>query len=690
MIDTLKTDITFLPLLFARNRIEHNIEPVDTELEDRSGLRYYLDIYIPAYRQSPELERLLKLPGSEKPPQLKGGASIFEGAFFRLDELLNDALERTKPEFAQSNMSVIVSLTMPFELRESIENKGVLIPGSEITRPKQWVIKAGLTEEDFAGWGDAFFDQYLTENRSFLTAQPDGKVIGSTQEEYLYFLANQKPTPASLIRRVEVMFEDNSIQTLDKGSLTGVSLYQVVCMPVGPKALGLDTLGKRVISYKVWLSNENKQRLSEVRSFRIDPRFRQQERLILFSNSRGGWDTLRLVGEGSETLKTSRTSAEVERPLGAVADFPEIRVVNLVGEREISVSTGWIERNAKQTLRYLDELLLSEELYVVTDKGHFPIELVTNSLLDSSDSADLISRTFTFKRTTPVQNYSSLPVAPLTASRPTGWRGLGIMQLLDANGKRTGRGRPLKLQRYYTDDNLIYKPRSEKPNIQGDPDFIDSLYIPGSTPGSTPYPNKAFSRDLTFTRNNCGNDMVGGTITISIPAGKYGGEAPGDGDALAEAEYKSKNTQAYATANGTCTAAPELYDVAFPADQWHCRAADASRIALHYWGGDPATGILNHLGYFVPDMGNTWNLQGRNLPYVYPVGTNDMNFPPRSADWRYLCYGPKSGNVNVKIYKNGVIIFNATIGLNIDGYQYQDFPVQPSAGDKYYFKVTTI
>lgn len=264
------------------------------------------------------------------------------------------------------------------------------------------------------------------------------------------------------------------------------------------------------------------------------------------------------------------------------------------------------------------------------------------------------------------------------------------MQLLDQDGKRTGRGRPLRLQLYYTDDNSVYKPRTEKPNIQGDPDFIDSLYIPGSTPGSTPYPNVALLRNSTFTRNNCGNDRVGGVISIAIPAGKYGGEAPGDADALAEVEYKAKNTQAYANENGVCTTAPELYDIAFPADQWHYRAADPSRSAVHYWGGDPATGILNHLGYFVPDMGNTWNLQGQNLPYVYPVGANDMNFPPRSADWRWLCFGPKSGTVNVKIYRNGALVLDANLALNIDGYEYKDFPVQPSAGDKFYFKVTTI
>jgi len=688
MIDPLKTDIIFLAVLFGRNRIEHIIEPADTELEDRSGLRYYLEINVPSFPQSAELERLLKMPGSEKPPILKGGAIIFEGAFFRIDELLNDALERAKPEFKQSLMSLNVSLTMPFELLESIENNGALLPGSSVKRGKQWIIKAGLTEEDFAGWGAVYFDRKLAESRSFLTWQPDFKVINAEQEEYLSFLLNVSPVPAGLVRRVEVTFEDQTTQTLTLGSITGLSAYQVVCSPVGPLALGLDKLSKRVVSYKVWLADSNLARLSEVRTYRIDSRYRRQERFILFANSFGAWDTLRLVGEGAETLKTSRVSAELERPLGVGADFPEIKVVSLQGDRELQISTGWIERNAKQTLRYFDELLLSEEIYLVTDKGHFPLELVTNSLVDDDDTTGLVSRTFLFRRSTPVQNFSNLPAAPLTAARPTGWRGLGLVHTLDANGKRTGRGRPLRLQRYYTDDGSLYKPRTEKPNIQGDRDFIADVTIPGVTPGSTPFPNTALTRDTTFVRTNCSTDQVGGPATIAIAAGKYGGERAGDADEMAENEYKLMNTQDYVNQYGSCVSAPELYTVDIPAGHWHYRAADPKRVGIYWWGGDASTGVTNHNGTIEPNIGNTWDLQGQSRQYVFPVGANDLNFPPKSLDWRFLLYGSPNTTVNAKVYRNGSLVYNQNVLLNPDGGEQISLMFAPAALDKLYFKVT--
>ncbi|PRY47118.1 hypothetical protein CLV58_101184 [Spirosoma oryzae] len=686
MIDALKADVVFLPLLLSRNRIEPIIEPADPSLADRTGLRYFLDISIPSFPLSPTFAKLLTMPGSEKPPLANGSASVYEGAYFRIDELLNEVLERQKPDFAQTGLSVIASLTMPFQLAESIQNNGVLIPGTNVTRPKQWLIKAGLSEADFAGWGSRFFDQWFT--RSWLTWQPDGKTVGASSEEYLYFLLNQTPNPAQVVRRVEVNYADGTSEVLDRGSLTGVGLYQVVCMPVGPKALGLDTLGKPVISYEVWLSDGNQYRLSETRLYRLDTQYRRQERQILFCNSLGGWDTIRLLGEGFETLKTSRTSAEVERPFGAGADFSSAKLVYLEGERQLQISTGWLERNARQTLRTFDELMLAESVYLITDKGHIPLELVTNSLIDAEDASGLVSRTFIFRQTELETSYSDLPAAPVTSARATGWRGVGIVQTLDANGKRTGRGRPLRLQRYYLDDKTPYKPRTEKPNVQGDPDFIADAVIPGGVAGSTPYPNAAISRPTSYTRTNCGAG-VGGPAIVSIPAGTYGGERPGDGDELAEAQYRASNTQEFANLNGTCTVQPELYNVAIPAGLWHYRAADPSRVALHFWGGDPATGTPNQSGGVEPDLGNIWTVQGTDRPYVFPVGSNDLDFPPKTADWRFMVYGPVSGLGNVKIWRNGVSVMNLDFAFNLEGSEYFAFPVTPSAGDKYYFLVTT-
>ncbi|QMW04071.1 DUF5977 domain-containing protein [Spirosoma foliorum] len=683
MIDPLKTGLVFLPVQFSRNKIEHVLDAADTSLVSRTGLRYFLEALVPTSPGSTTFKRLVKMPGAEKPPRTEFGSTVYEGAFFRLDELLDGFLEYQKPAAGTVDMCIISSLTMPYMLRESILNNGVLLAGSSKELQNQWILKAGLSDLDFATWGEVFFTTYMSQQRPFLTWQLDNKVVGEQQPEYLFYLLNMSPTPATIRRRVEITYTDGSEETLDKGLLSGGQTYQVVCVPTGAKALGLIGGAKTVASYRVWLTDGERNRLSEVRSYTLDRKYRGQERWILYSNSLGGWDTLRLTGAGSETLETLRTMAAMERPAGAPSDFSELKVVHVEGKQTLSVSTGFFERFAEQQLKCLDELLLSQNIYLLSKKGHQALELLTTTLVDAEDNADLVARSFTFQVAAPILNYSSLPVASPAPARPVGWNGIGVIQVLDEFGKRTGNGRPLKFQKYYLDDNTIFKPLTEKPNQPGDPDYIASLPLPGITAGSTPYPSQAISRATTFKRTTCTGGDIGEAALVVIAAGKYGSEiGQAEADARAEAEYTSKNTQAYADQYGSCTVAPELYTLAVPAGQWHYRVNDGNRFEVEWYeaGGSSVK------------IGNTWDLQGQSRPYVYPRYSNDLNFPVYSANWRFIVYGTATSSVNVKIYQNGTIRYNTNVAMNSDGYAYLGLSalLTLASMDKLYFKATQL
>ena len=677
MIDPIASNLTFLPLQFSRNQLEHIIDPADTAILDRSGLRSYLEIMVPTFPQASTFQRLVKLPGTEKPPVTSAGSTTYEGTFFPIQELLDGFLELKKPQHGQTDLRVIVSQTMPYHLHEWIENDGVLLASTDKTGGSKWIIKAGLSEEDFVGWGAVFFDQLQTTTRRFLTWQPDVKTVSVTQEEYLYFLLNCSPLPTTVYRRVEVSYEDGSDDLLTIGSVTNAALYQVVCMPVGFTALGLGNLFKKVVQYRVWLSDQNHYRISEIRTFLPDLLHRPQERFLLFSNSLGGFDTLRLTGEGTSQLSTQRSLAQIERPASAPIDFSELKVIAIQGEREFTISTGYFERDGVAQIAYLDELLLAEEVYLITEKGHSVVELTTTSLIDQEDNPDLLARTFSFRTVSPTTSFSNLPPALEQPARPTGWRGVGVVYLLDEFGKRTGYGRPLKLQKYYLDDGSLYKPVTEKPNTQGDPDFQDKQPIVGIPPGSTPYPNVALSRSGTYSRTTCTSGEVGGPALISIAAGKYGGESEGEADSRAEAEFRLLDTQAYANANGTCTLAPEIYAWNVPAGHWHYRVNEPGRFGIMHWGAP--SGLLN--------IGNSWDLQGQNRPYCFPQWSNDLDFPPNDSHWHAYLNGVPNGSLNLKIYQNGTLIRNDSIPLNKDGAELIILGITPVAGDKFYFRI---
>ncbi len=87
------------------------------------------------------------------------------------------------------------------------------------------------------------------------------------------------------------------------------------------------------------------------------------------------------------------------------------------------------------------------------------------------------------------------------------------------------------------------------------PDIGAVEYIQGQaqiTPPSTVYYNTQIS--ATTTKNDCGTGYTGSTVTYTVPAEKYSSTiSQADADSKAAADL-SANKQAYANANGTCTA----------------------------------------------------------------------------------------------------------------------------------------
>ncbi|UHG90110.1 DUF5977 domain-containing protein [Spirosoma oryzicola] len=677
MIDALATNLVFLPLHFSRNRLDVVIDPADTTLTDRSSLRYALTLLVPTFPQSSEFTKLTTLIGRERPPQISGGLERFDGAQFRIDEVLDGFLETQKPAFNQTAMSIVPTMTMPYCLRETVTG-GKPAVSTELTRPKEWIFKGGLTNEDFAGWADRFFNTYLRDTRQFLTWQPLAKSVSLYQPEYLYFLLNCSPVPAIIKRRIQVTYPDgrSDVRTLD--TLSGASLNQVVCVPAGmyPNGLGYD-----VASYDVWLSDGNDNRISQVRTFRVDSREQEQERFILFENSLGGFDTLRITGQATEATSVRRVSVEIDETASTAIDVAQVRIIQAEGDHSLSVSTGYFTRQASAWARYMDELLFSKAIYLVTDKGQVPLLLTTSELLTHEDNADLIARTLSFKKAKVEQNFSLLPISSAQAGRPTAWRGIGFRQVLDSYGKRTGLGAPIRLRKYYTDDGTDVKPITEKPNAVGNADFITPTPVPGVVAGSTPYGNAAISRTGRFNRSTCPSGQQGGPATISVGAGKYGGEDQADANARAEAEFASLDTQAYADANGSC-AMSENYTWNVPANQFHIRFSNPAAAAIYHNDG------LNGPA----DMGNTQSLQGQAGQFVYLAGSNDLNFPAADANWLLYSLGSPYANKRLTLYKNGVLLRTQDFTHNKDGYELLSLVgadgtgPAPASGELYYVK----
>jgi hypothetical protein len=546
-------DVSFLSLQFSRNIIDFIVPAASSSLTDRSDLRYLLTIEVPTYVGSVVFEELKTLEGREKPIYINQGVEIYEGARFAFnrgrDGMIDSLLTYTKPTRNQTGMSAVLTQVTPYRLTSQVLG-GEPAQNTTLASAPFYAIKAGLSREDFAANSDTYWTDFQAKYRNFLTWQPNNKRVAAGQEEYLSFLLNFSPTPTQL--RLRARFSGPGLETtLPQTILTlsGVPMYGIVCLPVGPDVV---TVGMEEYDfYEVWLSDQENKRLSEVRKYQVDRSYQAFDRGILFVNSLGGWDTLRCLGRASETLAVNQTTAMREMTRKNDVEFSDLLFIKTEGRRSVQLSTGYFRQEAAETLRWLDELLLSESCFWITDKGHLPIQIISNTLVDAEDDSDLTARVLTFKLLDEVTNFSTIPLNFSPVTRPTVWVGANENYSLDGFGKRTGTVAYSTLKKVYQNNYELVLPPQIKPNAPGDPDYIPAFVDAGVVIGSTPYPNTEISRLTTFLKNDCGGG-TGTAALIVIPAAKYGGEVPGAAQILAEAEYAALNTQAYANANGSC------------------------------------------------------------------------------------------------------------------------------------------
>jgi hypothetical protein len=537
-------------LRLSKNEIEINISPIDPLIADRSKMRYYLEVYIPTVKNASDWKLLPVLDAPEEPLQVVGETTIAKGAFFLINELLHSYLATSTPDVTTAEIQTCDDLVMPFKMKLIRKNNGVI--ESQNDSGVEYVMRAGILEEHLREWEQQFFSDYLGANQLFLTWNPT-TVILPEQPILLYFLTNMKPTPTALKLRVFCYYEDGTEDdaAVSVSAIDDVQYMNVYAVPVGAKVLGLLDKTKKVIAYKVWLVNKENEVVSKEMNYRIDYRRYRETRYIVFQNSLGGYDTLAITGDTLQTLNVIRQEAERYKPYQSPASYSEIEVSKVTGAKQITINTGWLNEAQRD---WLNELTLSEAIFIVTDRGLIPMKLIDESYTGRDTEERAIGRQFVFSYTNIQRNFSNLPIAPVAAARATAWRsaGVGACQL-DGFGKRTGKQYITTLEKYYIDDDSTFQPYTVKANSPGTEGYLTPQVSVDCA--VTPYLNIAYSATGTYLKNDCPTGEYGTAALIGIDAGRWGSEiSQTDANAKALAEWNTLNTQATANAAGACTA----------------------------------------------------------------------------------------------------------------------------------------
>ncbi len=651
----------FEKMFLSRNPIEINVPVLQgLSIENRSAIRYYLEIYLPEYFRANDFVKRAIQEGSEEPAYQIGTSSIYPGATFTIEEILDSLLENKRPEFSQKKIAVCENATSAFYTKyirtfetttESAES-GI-----------EYVLKAGIDERYFSEWKEIFFTDFL--NRKFLTLQGPEKKVRPESPEFLYWLSNITPVPTLLRLRVQIRYEDNTTETLTAQELAGVTQYTMYCVPVGPMALGLGEKEKVVTEYIVWLSNQDNERLTEMRTFKLDYDYKRNVRHLIFQNSLGGYDTLCLYGRGSENLTIERQVFTREKIYYHEPTYAERIINRIVGRRELTVNTGWFD-----SLSYsiFEDLMLSKDVLIVTDRNFLPLTATSQSISSNVDDEKLIGRELVFQYANEQKNVGNLPIAPSKGIRQTGWRAYSSSCQLNEFGIQTGFSEVKLLEKYYLDNNAPVIPSQIKANTPDTEGYL--INVPSSlcSPDKTKFFSAAINRLGTYSRQ-CPEGYTGTKAMINIPAHKFGSNrSQAEADARAEAEYSKINTLAYANnpANGavcnltsTDWMPEEQVENGSFAYRWKDKSNENSGANLYCYNGYTSNNIGDILA-IVYAMGNViLEPYDVALSRVYPFNSNDVFFPYNTAPNRYnvLIYSSGAGK-RVKIWVNGVLRSN--------------------------------
>jgi hypothetical protein len=288
--------------------------------------------------------------------------------------------------------------------------------GSDITQQALtesdsfFVLAAGISalQEAVYNHGNTSFWAKLQYNNYFLTWQPLEKVVTRDQTEKLFFLL-QEPVD-SLILRISFLFKDGSgnssypISSIDNP--TEKKVYELTCTPSVMQVPGWET--DQLVQYQVWMEDGHLERISEIRTFRMDYAFHENARTFLFLNSLGGYDTIRFIGDQEDSLEYERV--QYSSVLGS--NFTEMNhqlsQLSVTETRKFKCNTGWITPEASAWIR---DFFLSKNVYRLSGGKLIPVLINTAQVAHRKDKEELFSIDFEYIQSFSNDNYSREIVA---------------------------------------------------------------------------------------------------------------------------------------------------------------------------------------------------------------------------------------------------------------------------------------
>lgn len=243
----------------------------------------------------------------------------------------------------------------------------------------KYVIGGGLSTEDSLTAN--FVDQLLTKPK-FLNAWPNSKKLAAKDKEFLYFL-DSSFVGQSRPPKLQQWFVGLTVNYTD-GSNSGTQLvpwsefisdsFGVYSIPCGYYQIGVQNFdaGKQVLSWDVYIQDVGFNKISEVRTFRLDRTCTAHSSKVMYFNNFGLPEFVHLHGETKKRVKTQRKLASKISVPDSSIEEGESETYNQKFTDGYRFNSGTLTREEADFAR---GLLTSSSVFVVDSGRYKPINI---------------------------------------------------------------------------------------------------------------------------------------------------------------------------------------------------------------------------------------------------------------------------------------------------------------------------
>ena len=375
-------------------------------------------------------------PGTD--PDIPGDYAIYFGTYkyvddqHSLDPLGMDSISLDSNKEASINIAdyldsqIITQFTYPFSgvyariLEEAVlkyfikysefENNEVQSLRSTFSEPG-YIVRGGLNvvDSDLLNGEDFNFFDYEDNIQKFLNHAPINKITYPEVPELLYFYISSTTVINVILNVIKSSgVEKTTIQTLQPNA------NKIAEFNVGISDLLLNLPLDNIISYQIWLENDQDLPVSEIRTFTLDHQVYLNKRILFFQNSFDLYETICCRGDLSVKDGFVRQKVEVSKGIRFETK------INQVEQNQIyNLSSGWLP--GREYRLWLTEVLLSKDTFYMLGDILLPVLITNTNPINFKDRENLYSIDFSFTPVFSETRYSSVV-------------GEGILFLLDETG----------------------------------------------------------------------------------------------------------------------------------------------------------------------------------------------------------------------------------------------------------------